>query len=204
MRSQKNLVGKIYPRYQPYPLSLDSEDEPYPTKNRNDPEHVEHNRENSGVPEDVHDPLGEPFPSDWFAAEPTSSNDESSFRPLRLLDSLFSDRMGFLQRALEELKAARNEREQIMRHDLVELDSEISQCDRSITTLKAAFNNTEQQRHIERKLLELKRDRRRETLLSWRDLIWLRAEIRKLQREIETLGKTTASAGNRDAPTGSP
>jgi hypothetical protein len=62
------------------------------------------------------------------------------------------------------------------------------------------FNHSGQRRHLQRILLELKRERRREALLSWADLLRLKNEIRKLQREIDAIGKTAKSTENRDAP----
>jgi len=201
MRVHKHTVGKIYPKYQPYPLTFDSRDSPYDS---DPPAHSRTEPANHGISESSEDlpDLTDDRPApDWFDPESVPSNDEARLRPLRHLQSLFSDRIDFLRRALDDLESAKRERQRIVESALDELDSEIGRCEKSVATLKAGFNNTEQQRLIERRLLELKRDRRREALLSWRDLVWLRAEIRKLQREIESLAKTVAPAGNRDAPT---
>lgn len=201
MRGQKKrTVGKIYPKYQPYPLSFDSEEETYFAKNLDDPEAHPSKRENVAPPEDFHDLRGEPLPSDWFATKPLPSNNESHFRPLHLLNSLFADRLDLLQRALHELESAKDEREKMLRNALDELDSEIRQCELSMSTLLDMFNHTGQRRHLQRMLVELKRERRREALLSWADLLRLKNEIRKLQREIDALNRTAKSAENRDAP----
>ncbi|GAH70794.1 unnamed protein product, partial [marine sediment metagenome] len=53
----------------------------------------------------------------------------------------------------------------------------------------------------ERPLLELKRQRRQEAVMSWRDLVSLKREIRALKREIDPLGRTVSSTPNRDGPT---
>ena len=63
------------------------------------------------------------------------------------------------------------------------------------------LNDFERRRHLERQLLELKRHRRQEAVMSWRDLISLKREIRALKREIDSLGRTAGSTPNRDAPT---
>jgi len=136
-----------------------------------------------------------------FQQKPTPSNDESGMRPLRLLNSLFADRLSFLQNALDELEAAKKEREQLIRYALDELDPEIRECEVSLSALKAALNYTERRRNLERRLFELKRERRREALLSWRDITLLKSEIRKLSKEIDALTSTARTAENRKAPT---
>jgi DNA repair exonuclease SbcCD ATPase subunit len=201
MRVHKHTVGKIYPKYQPYPLTFGSEDCHYASEPQEDSRSTPDNHRISESSDDLPDLTDDRPTPDWLYPESLPSNDAARLHPLRHLQSLFSDRLDFLQRTLDDLESAKKERQQIVESALEELDSEISRCDKSMATLKAAFNNTEQQRLLERRLLELKRDRRREALLSWRDLIWLRGEIRNLQREIETLEKTAGPAKNREAPT---
>jgi hypothetical protein len=201
MRGHKNVVGKIYPKYQPYPLSFDSDGATYSRQSPDDHEPLPDRPENVNPFEHFHDSRGEPLPPDWFATKPLPSNDERNLRPLHLLNSLFADRLDFLQRALDELESAKNEREKMLQNAFDELDSEIRQCELGLSTLLDMFNHTGQRRHLQRILLELKRERRRETLLSWADLLRLKSEIRKLQREIDSLGKTAKSTENQDAPT---
>jgi hypothetical protein len=201
MRVQKHTVGKIYPKYQPYPLTFGSEDCPYASEPLDDSRPSPDNHRISESSDDLPDLTDDRQTPDWLFPESSPSNDAARLHPLRHLQALFSDRLDFLQRALDDLESAKKERQQIVESAIEDLDSEISHCEKSMATLKAAFNNTEQQRLLEHRLLDLKRDRRREALLSWRDLVWLRAEIRKLQREIETLGKTAGPARNQEAPT---
>jgi len=201
MRGKKWWRKKIYSTYRPYPVSRDLNDESYSSEDEANSGNQTSGQKKTSVLQNFDDLIGDTGHFDRFPSEPMHSNAENSFRPYHLVQSLFADRLNFLQRALDELESAKKERQQLVKDALDELDSEISQCDRSIATLKAAFNNTEQQRHIERKLLELKRDRRREALLSWRDLVWLKGEIRKLQREIDTIGRTSNSNENKEAPT---
>ena len=85
-------------------------------------------------------------------------------------------------------------------HELEELDHEIEECEGSLAILQGMLNDPEKRRHLERRLFELKRERRREALLSWRDLVWLRGEIRKLQRELDSLRRTGQSPENRETP----
>jgi len=201
MRSRKNTVGKIYPKYQPYPVTWDLKEKAYSPENASDLVHRRREDKNGIIPQDFHDLIGEPTPPDWVATKPLPSNDERAPRPLRLLQSLFADRLSFLQRALDELESAKKERQQLIRYALNELDPEIQECEVSLSALKAAFNNSERRHNLERRLFELKRERRREALMSWRDLVWLRGEIRKLQREIDALGKTSETAENQQPAT---
>jgi hypothetical protein len=201
MRVHKHTVGKIYPKYQPYPLTFGSEECYYASEPPEDSRFPPDNHTILESSDDLPDLTDDRRTPDWLCPESLPSNDAARLHPLRHLQSLFSDRLDFLQRALDDLESAKRERQQIVESAIEDLDSEICRCERSMATLKAAFNNTEQQRLLERRLLELKRDRRREALLSWRDLIWLRGEIQKLQREIETLQKTAGPARNQEAPT---
>lgn len=193
MRGRKNVVGKVYPKYQPYPTTWDLKNEPYSLDHLSDsrPDNVSDNDDSI---KDFHDLISDPDFPDHSLPEPLPSNDESHSRPLRLLQSLFADRLCFLQRALDELEGARKDREQLAQYALKELDPEIQECEVSLSALKAAMNNTERRRNLERRLFELKRQRRSEALTSWRDLVWLRGEIRKLQREIDALDRTNNSA----------
>jgi len=202
MHERKNLHRKtwndrkIYPTYEPYPVSLDPETQSYHEEGDSGEtrggENIERAFEESPF---TTDPISfeDPFPS-----QANLSDREHSLRPLELLNSLFSDRLDFLNRALEELENARNEREKLTHNGLEELDSGIKVCEHSLSL--ALLNAPDEKRHLERKLMELKQERRREKLLNWRDMVWLRGEIRKLRREIETLGRTAKSAENRGSP----
>jgi len=74
---------------------------------------------------------------------------------------------------------------------LEDIDSEIREREHRFSLV--LINLPDEKRYLERRLLDLKRERRRETLLSWRDLVWLRSEI-------AALGRTAKSAENRDVP----
>jgi len=200
MRSRKNTVGKIYPKYQPYPLSWGFEGEAYSSESGADSQ-PRTSKGNTPTLEDFHDLIGEPTPPEFFQPEPTPPNDKGRLRPLRLLQSLFADRLSFLQRALDELECARKERQRLIRYAVDELDPEIQECEVSLSALKAALNNSERRHNLERRLFELKRERRHEALMSWRDLVWLRGEIRKLQREIDAISRTASPAENQQPPT---
>jgi len=192
---------RIYPTYEPYPVSWDLHGEDYSSK----PDHALKNESPERIKnqtfEDSPDLAGDASYPDWFQSRPIASNDERSFSPLHLLRSLFSDRLDFLQRALEELEVSKQEREELTCEALDELDREIRECERYLALIQGALNDPERRRHLERRLFELKRERRRESLLSWKDLVLLRSDIRKLKREIEAQERTAGSTENRNAPT---
>ena len=201
MHERKSLHKKvwndrrIYPTYEPYPVSWDTEQQLYSTEGGSE--------EVQGINHQVRDnnefnhALDTMSSGGFFSSSPDFP-DERAFRPLKILNSLFSDRLDFLNRALEELENARNEREKLTHNGLGELDSQIKDCEHYLSI--TLINYPEQKRHLERKLMELKHERRREKLLNWRDLVWLRGEIRKLQRQIETLGRTAKSTEKQEVP----
>jgi hypothetical protein len=195
MRGRKNVAGKVYPKYQPYPLTWHFNEDMYSSEKLPDSQQSIPDSK-SPTADDFRDLISDSDCPGQSLPEPLPSNDEGHLRPLRLLQSLFTDRLSFLQKALDELERAKKDREQLAQYALKELDPEIQECEVSLSALKAAMNNTERRRDLERRLFELKRQRRREVLTSWRDLVWLKAEIRKLQREIDALDRTNKSARN--------
>ena len=100
----------------------------------------------------------------------------------------------------KELEEARKEREQLTEYALKELDPEIDECEVSLSALKAAMNNTERRRDLERRLFNLKRERRHECHKSWKDLVYLKQAIGKLKKEIDSISGTANTAKNRKAP----
>ena len=199
MRGRKGVTGKVYEKYQPYPVTWDLKSEQYPSDDMKEsrPKDATDNDDSS---KDFHDLISDPdFPGRSFS-EPLPSSHETNSRPLHLLQSLFADRLSFLQRALDELEGAKKDREQLAQYAMKELDPEIRECEISLSAMKAAMNNTERRRDLERRLFDLKRERRYECLRSWKDMVWLKNEIRKLKREIETLKGTANTADNRKSP----
>jgi hypothetical protein len=106
MHGHKSSEEKIYPLYKPYPLSFGSEGNAYSLGDRDAPEGAPFYQAKDGVLEDFRDLIGDPTPAE-FSAEPIPSNDNRSFRPLYLLQSLFAYRLDFLRRTLEELESAK-------------------------------------------------------------------------------------------------
>jgi hypothetical protein len=202
MRERKlSKWRKFYPTYRPYPVTWDSSLDEYSQESNQTQEMKANEQAKRDALHDFTELAGDANPTDWLPSRPTASNDESAFRPLHLLQSLFADRLNFLQRAMDELDAAKQEREQMTRRALEELDSDIGECERALATLNVSLDGFESRHPFERRLFELKRERRREALLGWRDLVWLKGEIRKLQRDIETLGATEKSAKNGESKT---
>ncbi len=195
-------LDKVYPTYQPYPLSWDLERQSYAARATDPslslpPDSVEE----SAIP-DLSHPLEDWSPLEAPDRRPTERDGEPRFRPLQLMRSLFSDRLDLLNATLRELEAARDQRKKMTAAALEDIDSDIEECDRSLSLLKGhmVLNDFEKRRHLERQLLELKRQRRQETVMSWRDLLALGREIRALRREIDSLGRTKDTAKNREAP----
>jgi hypothetical protein len=198
MHGRRPPREKIYPTYPPYPVSWDKRAESYSSDGA---EHSEEKPSHVGekLPsQDFPDLISDPFSPEWLGAGPATSNDEKTFRPLHLLRSLFADRLDFLNRALDELQDAKQERESLTKNALENLDSDIRECERSLDVLvrERVLDDANYRCQLQRRLLELKRERRREALLSWRDLVWLKGEIRKLQRDIDSLGRTARPAQN--------
>ena len=203
MPPRKPSRKNVYPTYQPYPVSWDSEHETYQAPT------AEQARSSSSQPthtdplDDFPDLIGDPTPADWLPSKPITSNEQPGLRPLRLLQSLFADRLDFLYAALRELEDAGHKRERLTAAALEDIDSHIRDCDSALALLKdnKLLNNFDRRKHLERQLLELKRQRRQEAVMSWRDLVSLKREIRALKREIDSLGRTAGSTRNREAPT---
>lgn len=189
---------RIYPRYEPYPVSWDLEQPSYSSGT-----HSEESRRKNRPGQNTEDfsLIGDPTPSgDWISSSSSGFDDDRTLRPLRLLNSLFTDRLNLLQRALEGLEVAKQDRSALTTDALEDLDIDIAECERNLTTLQGLAYDPERRHQVERKLFDLKRERRRERLLSWRDLVWLKGEIRKLQHQIEALGRTARPTENQEAP----
>jgi len=192
---------EVYKTYRPYPVTWNLKQDSYSTEAIDNAEPKSTNRNGTPVSQDFHDLIGDPTPSAWFSQKPLSSNSERPLRPLRLLQSLFSDRLTFLQNALDEVEKTKSERERLTHDALSELDAGIEECELRLRTIKAAFNNHETQHKLEQRLFNLKREYHHHSIMCWRDIVVLKDSIRKLKREIETLSRTTESAENREAPT---
>lgn len=143
------------------------------------------------------------------AAEPADSildykPHERMFRPLALLRSLFSDRLELLTSTLRHLQQAEKERKAMVDQALREIDERIAACEEVLALFRRerVLNNIEHRRHLERHLMELKRQRRQELVWSWRDLIWLKREIANLQRKIAALKGRVDEASNADQQVG--
>lgn len=201
MRRRKIWNDKVYKTYRPYPVSLEDKERDYSSNGQTEPTNSFHDMVKLHNNERFLDCLDRSHDDHPMPSKSLPSNDERPLRPLRLLHSLFADRLGFLQRALDELESAKKERQQLVRYALDELDPEIRECEQSLARVVDVLNGRERRRDLERRLFDLKRERRRETLLNWRDLVWLKGEIRKLQREIDAIGRTAKSNENQEAPT---
>jgi len=200
MRRQKAWKGKVYRTYRPYPVSERDGSRDYAPEGSADDNGTPDGPFTHDSFDDFSELAGDAGPLDWPLEEPPRSND--SFRPLKMLQSLFADRLSFLQRAVEELEESKREREKLTGYAMRDLDPEIRHCEETLALLvdERLLDDREYRQGLERRLFNLKRERRREAVHSWRDIVSLRAQIRKLQRELDALGRTAGSARNRDPP----
>ncbi|GAH50624.1 unnamed protein product, partial [marine sediment metagenome] len=128
MPRRKPTEENAYPTYQPYPVTWRSRDQTY---GLSDPDEVRTTPPEPDEPDafpDSPDLVSDAYPAASNFAEPTSFNDKHTFRPLRLLHSLFADRLDFLHVALRELEDARSERQRLTAAALDDIDSHIRDC----------------------------------------------------------------------------
>jgi len=203
MLPRKPSKKNVHPTYQPYPVSWGSEHETYKPPSAKQPRTSSPQPSPTDPFDDFPDFIGDPTPVDSLPSKPTTSNEQPGLRPLRLLQSLFAGRLDFLYAALRELEDAGRKRAHLTAAALEDIDFHIKDCDIALTILKGntALNDLDRRKHLERQLLELKRQRRQEAVMSWRDLLSLKREIRALKREIDSLGRTAGSTRKREAPT---
>lgn len=132
MSSRKPPKEKVYPTYQPYPVSWDSEHETYKPPSADQPRSSLPQPTNTDPFDDFPDLIGDPTPADWLPSKPITSNEQPGLRPLRLLQSLFADRLDFLHAALRELEDAGRKRECLTAAALEDIDSHIRDCDSAL------------------------------------------------------------------------
>lgn len=151
-----------YPTYQPYPVSRRSPHQTYAPSDRDEVPRTPPEPDEPNLFGDSPDLVGDAHVATWDSPRPTSPNDKRTFQPLRLLHSLFADRLDFLHAALRELQDAKYERRRLTAEALGDIDSHIRDCDRAISLLKdnKPLNDFERRKHLEHQLLELKRQRR--------------------------------------------
>ena len=198
-------LEKVYPTYRPYPVTGPDRGPDY----LSGPEALEDGIRNSDADgprsDGFFEALEDPLPEVPFSPSSGGSPPAGEFRPLAQLGSLFADRLDFLHRALEELEGAREERQTLTQTALDDLAEQIEGARWMLHEVSppGAVNDPEghRRRHLERHLADLKRQRRQEQVLGWRDRIGLAEQIRRLQREIESLGKTVPPPKKRDAST---
>ena len=192
MRPHKDSTERRYETYEPYPATRHGESDEYGAPDGG----PGHGRERVDTGQDAEqgliDLLSDAGPSGWSLPEPLRLDHESRPRPLATLESLFADRIDLLQASLRELKTAEDDRIHLTGSALEDIDSGIADCDARLGVFRRdqALNDFERRKHLERQLLDLKRQRRQEAVLSWRDLLALRGEIRKLQLEVSSIAGT--------------
>ncbi len=105
-------------------------------------------------------------------------------RPLKLVGDLFADRLEFLAAAIDELESARDDRQALAEESFRGIHEDMEECEQALGSSLEMRAYPERKRDLERRLDNLKRDRRHAELADWKDMVWLRSEIRKLKREI--------------------
>jgi len=141
MRGGKDVQEKIYKTYKPYPVSLDADKVDYCQSDGNNEGDQSAGKDENDFINDFSELSGDPVPAELFLSKPITSNAENSFRPLRLLHSLYADRLNLLKKSLEELEEAKAERERLNKYALEELDPEIRRCEQSLSAIDGMLNN---------------------------------------------------------------
>ena len=113
-------------------------------------------------------PISEEFPffennprgEDRFQLSGFKAMEDSGFRPLKLLNSLFSERVDFPRNALEELYKAESGRLHHTRNAMEDLDSDISRRQQELDLMIGARMRDDPAKRgkLERSLFELKRE----------------------------------------------
>lgn len=185
--------ARRYPTYEPYPVSFGPDEDVYADSSDIPglpPEAPEKSKlDDAAFDDDSSLP-------DWFDAGQVRPDDEIGFKPFRLLQSIFSERLSFLERSLYELDMARNERQQMTDKALEEIDHDIAECMRYLSVIKGILNNRERKRELERKVTDLKRERRHIELSSWRDVQSVQMQSRRLKQELDSLSRTGSIQGD--------
>ena len=191
---------KPYRTYDRYPISADDRRQGYDgSRSNQNPDPREPRGDDQ--PETRFDLAGDAGAVDFASREPRDTDRKDHFKPLSLLRTLFADRLDLLRTSLDELERAESERSRLTNSALDDIDSRIAECESALAVLRGEriLNDIERRKHLERHLLELKRQRHQEAVLSWRDLLSLRREIASLQREVASVTGTVSSAGKHRA-----
>ena len=103
MNCRKWMKEEIYSTYKPYPVSWDSKENSYSSDILDNTGSKPSQMPDKGSLQEFPDINDDPGFFDRTITESSESSVDKSFHPLHLLQSLFSDRLDFLQRALDEL-----------------------------------------------------------------------------------------------------
>ncbi len=203
MANDKTNSDEIYECYEPYPSTRPSRVRDYDHENAEDliadlPAHDSRDHTRS-----LSDLLGDHGPTDLSLPSPPQANGDRAFRALPIIGSLFADRIDMLRATLDELTQADRDRHAMTTEALEDIDYRMAECERILSIYRSsrALNDFRRRRHFERMLMDLKRQRHQEAVLSWRDILTLRREIRSIEREMASLGRVTPSS--RDTKPGS-
>lgn len=112
--------------------------------------------------------------------------EEQKLEPLKrltpqVIGSLF-DRVNFLKQRINEINSSIKDREKLNDDVLTDIDVDIMEKEK----MQAQATDTDERRNIKLDISILRREKRQERILFWRDILELKTELRKLLEQYET------------------
>ncbi|MEM5834867.1 MAG: hypothetical protein QXQ69_03410 [Candidatus Aenigmatarchaeota archaeon] len=102
----------------------------------------------------------------------------------KVVGNLF-DRVRFLKERIEEIKQIIKEREEMNAKFNKEIDSDIAEMEKIISTI----SNREELREFKLNVTLLRMEKRKENTLFWRDIVALRKQLKELEEQYEEESK---------------
>lgn len=102
----------------------------------------------------------------------------------KVMGNLF-DRVRFLEERIEETKKTIREREEMNARFNKEIDADIAEMERIITTI----SNREELREFKLNVTLLRMEKRKENTVFWRDIVALRKQLKELEEQYEAESK---------------
>ncbi len=101
-----------------------------------------------------------------------------------IIGGLF-DRLQFLEQRIDELQTSMKTREQLHTQMLAEIDKDVEEKQAMIRSI----SDMDEQRNLKLDISVLRREKRREYVQYWRDVLELRTELRELMEEFQVESK---------------
>ncbi|MGC8812395.1 MAG: hypothetical protein ACP5O8_02300 [Candidatus Aenigmatarchaeota archaeon] len=102
----------------------------------------------------------------------------------KVMGNLF-DRVRFLRERIDEIKQTIREREEMNAKFNKEIDADIAEMERIITTI----SNREELREFKLNVTLLRMEKRKENTIFWRDMVALRKQLKELYEQYEVESK---------------